>query len=1148
MKQTGIRRAARVVARPKAQTQSRVATDVPSYTVTYYTDEPPRSEQHYVETASPQRVPTSEVPTDSPDEAASVPFMDASEEDLAAAPAYETIPPSKDKADDGRRSVAHMNEFREKEAIFLQLLLSLHYNSQVLTPCSCGKDKRVRKVACRDCLQAELLCRQCWLNKHRTMPTHWAFVWNQDEHFFEKTDICRVTLDTSIGLGHSGERCPRAEPAQLFTLVDNNGIHATKISFCQCQHDGNGKRLPEKEQHELGSGKLLDHYQQLTKVGIFPGSVKDPQTGYTVRLLDYYRQERSQGKGSAYNFALVLRRLADPFFADAVPNIYANFLAINRFYEYLQMVIQSGHAVGVDVPLPGEIDRPYPNRPIGFLGSICAACPERGVNMPLILKSPTPSYLRHLTAVFLTLDGNFKQNLFFKRDDGSDYGHVKRSGVVASACDHSVAGSFVDMLKGEAFALGTYAQREHLRHNNSPPHAPESTTPTVFSYDSWCSFVVNMVKRAMDQFPEEKWLHTLLNEVEGQIPADHINGHGVDCQAVWQAVYFACRAHFHGETAEVLWAFLNPLGSSTRQMTGGARHDIINIVIDAWNSGKIIRQAELSADERMEALRLFELHMAVVEDLSRQHAAEVAGWSQIPRGSSVYQHDKTKVLTIENVLDSMIAEERERIRREDANRPKASLAQWIHDGIGIQRQQILLITLLKSHKEHPLQDTWDTITKLRDVVNAELKTFRERQVEVYPRLRLSGLDVDEPELTAIQLPSYRMKHRQRSVDAGGEDAALREAEIKLRCSQADNGILAVQGACLALSAVKKARELDYRGQNGVTRSQRNREKAELMRKYEMIMYNTARAALIDLGHMKQDAVDPYPPLNNEDTRRKETHLSRATGDSRLFDGTAWYLQSGEKISRAAMDSKSKSSAALASRLGPEESELDNDDRLMAGTQTLKRAGPTHQGRNAKRLKDLKDILPDNVDMESPSSSSEAEESDPEMAATTTRKKKQKSTKKKPDGWIWLQSMTRGQKLGDGKLKDYKEESDRVQWFRAEAEMYRWLEQYERKHAEGFRVIERFRRDSTVWAGLAEREEKRNGGVNGASTFARMRAAMCSRLAHNADVIFKKTSLGAHYDWVSSSSFDELITKIDGWPELVFKWMDDMNIHRVYKDF
>lgn len=61
--------------------------------------------------------------------------------------------------------------------------------------------------------------------------------------------------------------------------------------------------------------------------------------------------------------------------------------------------------------------------------------------------------------------------------------------------------------------------------------------------------------------------------------------------------------------------------------------------------------AELSADERVEALRLFELHMAVVEDLSKQHAAEVVSWSRTPRAattlsdgkiSSVYQHDTTK--------------------------------------------------------------------------------------------------------------------------------------------------------------------------------------------------------------------------------------------------------------------------------------------------------------------------------------------------------------------------------------------------------------------------------------------------------------------------------------------------------------------------
>jgi hypothetical protein len=106
-------------------------------------------------------------------------------------------------------------------------------------------------------------------------------------------------------------------------------------------------------------------------------------------------------------------------------------------------------------------------------------------------------------------------------------------------------------------------------------------------------------------------------------------------------------------------------------------------------------------------------------------------------------------------------------------------------------------------------------------------------------------------------------------------------------------------------------------------------------------------------------------------------------------------------------------------------------------------------------------------------------------------------------------------------------------------MYRWLEQYERKHAELFRVIGRYHRDSVVWAGQADREEERNGGVNGKATYARMQAAMHRRLEHNAKVIFKSAESGAHHDWVSASNFDELVSKIDGWRDVVFRWMDDM---------
>ncbi|KAJ7932151.1 hypothetical protein B0H13DRAFT_2308001 [Mycena leptocephala] len=771
-----------------------LATSVPSFKFTFHTDaSPPKTHQRYVpnaENAGHAPSPLAfDLSMDSPPDEPSLPFLDATEEGGGIKPAYETTEPSKEKAEHIRQNVAHMNELKAEEGVFIDILLSLHYSSQLHAPCACGIPSRVRKVACTDCHQAPLLCPQCWLNKHRTMPTHWAFVWNTNERFFEKTDFCRVMKNASIGLGHYGEKCPKADLARSFTLVDSNGIHATALAFCRCKTADGKRGEPE--------------YRQLLEAGIFPGSVKDPKTGYTLGLLQYHRQQRSQGKGSTYNFALVLQRMADPFFAAAVPDIYGNFLAISRFYEHLQIMIECGEAHGLDTPIPGKVNRPYPNRPEGFLGVNCAACPERGVNMPLVVD--VASYLRHLISQNLMLDGNWKANLFFKHDDGSDtalmdgklyfpnqkafeefaktyvvpdddkevpckanigsirnqahakYGNTAVSGVVACACDHAVLGSLVDMLKGEVFALGTYAQREQLRHTNSPPHDPETASPVNFSYDSWCSFVVNQVKRALALFPEEEWLHTLLACVEGQIPADHINGHGSDCKTTWQAVYFPCRAHFHGEMAEMIWAFLNPLGSSTRQMTGAARHDIINFVMQAWNTLKVLRAAELRAAERLDALRLFELHMAVVEDLSRQHATEVPAWSRLSRKTtksargkpqSVYQHEETTVLTMESVLATMITAEQEKQKQNAGHEAGTPIAQWIHNGMSIERSQGLTVALLRNHREHPLEDTWASITKLRDTLNLDLKKFRERQWEISPRLKLSALDVDEPELSS----------------------------------------------------------------------------------------------------------------------------------------------------------------------------------------------------------------------------------------------------------------------------------------------------------------------------------------------------------------------------------------------------------------
>ncbi|KAF8185770.1 hypothetical protein K438DRAFT_1430675, partial [Mycena galopus ATCC 62051] len=161
-------------------------------------------------------------------------------------------------------------------------LLSLHYHPQLLSPCECGRNSHFRTVACNNCLQAELLCSQCWVNKHRTMPTYWGL-----DQFFEKRDFCRVRKAV-IAPGHHGLRCPQADAGQSYNLVESNGIHSTAISFCWCKTVDGTHGEPE--------------FQQLLRAGIFPGSIKEPKTGYTLGLLEYYRQQRNQGKGSAYNF------------------------------------------------------------------------------------------------------------------------------------------------------------------------------------------------------------------------------------------------------------------------------------------------------------------------------------------------------------------------------------------------------------------------------------------------------------------------------------------------------------------------------------------------------------------------------------------------------------------------------------------------------------------------------------------------------------------------------------------------------------------------------------------------------------------------------------------------------------------------------
>lgn len=80
-----------------------------------------------------------------------------------------------------------------------------------------------------------------------------------------------------------------------------------------------------------------------------------------------------------------------------------------------------------------------------------------------------------------------------------------------------------------------------------------------------------------------------------------------------------------------------------------------------------------------------------------------------------------------------------------------------------------------------------------------------------------------------------------------------------------------------------------------------------------------------------------------------------------------------------------------------------------------------------------------------------------------------ATYKGEGGWVWRPrrrpttwDMDDHPVVDDEGEDAWEEESKQVQWFRAEAEFFRWLEQLERKHFEFLRLIRSFEWNANLW--------------------------------------------------------------------------------------
>lgn len=102
------------------------------------------------------------------------------------------------------------------------------------------------------------------------------------------------------------------------------------------------------------------------------------------------------------------------------------------------------------------------------------------------------------------------------------------------------------------------------------------------------------------------------------------------------------------------------------------------------------------------------------------------------------------------------------------------------------------------------------------------------------------------------------------------------------------------------------------------------------------------------------------------------------------------------------------------------------------------------------------------------------------------------------------------RLSETELEEWSEEGNHVQWFRAEAEMQRWQEQWEMKQAEFLPCIRSFNAMCTVCTNLAELNS-RPGHV----AYALQKAAMYSKMAYTTQDLLRRTGHGHLLNLTSS---------------------------------
>ncbi|KAG9042435.1 hypothetical protein FS837_010883 [Tulasnella sp. UAMH 9824] len=653
---------------------------------------------------------------------------------------------------------------------------------------------------CTQCFGRPVLCGACLIRSHQHAPFHWPEQWVDQYHtsssipdfwhgsrpqnygYFKRTSLREVGLH--VGLGHEGALCPVSHPADAvdLTILHTTGQHVARFRPCACS---------EKEL-----------WQQLLEVDIWPSTHKRPKTGCTIEVLRHQRcfSLRSKTNMKEYYDALVdLTNAAEN--KASVPYAYDQLRLTGREHRVLVAHMRAGRPDATASLANGEL----------CVG--CPTCPDPEVNLPPNWERDRLKQLRYVR--FLAGDGNFKLQHLSKRslsataqtslfgdggfwapeaivrrylstttpapdepkgqaksacntmagDPGSSADGSKGldiSGIFCVSCRHVFISpnGVIDLHKGEKYRYADVCFAGPLNASYSA-----GLRYFVITYDIACKYGVNFKSRCCK--PDCNFI--LIPTHNGEINLIfcvnkfHQESHDDDCAAKNALDYTKYVGRTCGEGVETIWASMNWLRYSTREMGFGARIETLSEHFNDWNWQKTLGIARHLTDAYAKAVESLDLVMQDLDELEENIGSESASKLRSKyedAGGEQFLQDTTQLEWVSR--KDLFA------RMQDLNTTSTTLsAASATDGNNLAHINIICKALVlettqaklcqRAHDlatlSNPPATLKDRVKTLMNTVKAGLKEHHERLFEVLPQLENLARTPVSPANDEILLPS-----------------------------------------------------------------------------------------------------------------------------------------------------------------------------------------------------------------------------------------------------------------------------------------------------------------------------------------------------------------------------------------------------------